>query len=302
MPFIERPACDACGERGKLTRLLSIPYTSDILNATLSERYKGKITTEDFNQVSYEVLRCDLCGFLFQKYIPDDELSNRLYSYESSRIERSLSKKRDATIDYFIRYAIVAEKGLLLANKRPHDTKVLDFGSGWGYFLRMAEAHGAQAEGVEISEERSAFCRKVGLTIHSSIEQTETNHDFIYSDQTFEHIPSPLTYLKKLADRLSPRGILYIAVPDCRDTEQKLKQADIKIIADLYPLEHINGFRNRSLRALAYRAGLEMIPPTAMFEKLIRKAHLSRDGQFAQEALKAFYTQSRSTSLWLRKI
>jgi 2-polyprenyl-3-methyl-5-hydroxy-6-metoxy-1,4-benzoquinol methylase len=301
MAFIKRHTCDACGESASLTSLVSIPYNTPLLISALTERHRGNIIDTDIESAIYEIIKCRTCGFLFQKYIPDEKIAERIYSYEESRVIKSLSKKRDAIIDYFLRHALLAQKGLILTGRRPHETRVLDFGSGWGHFLKMASAHGAQTEGVEISKERSEYSRSAGLMIHDSIEATRSQHDFIYSDQTFEHIPSPLTFLSKLTKRLAPHGIVYIAVPDCAKTERALAKAHKEIIPDLYPMEHINGFTNKSLRILAGRAGLEIIPPSQIFKTFLHKAHPTRDAHFFQEGLKAFYTQTNSTSLWLRK-
>ncbi len=298
MSFIERRSCPVC-ENLNLTILLDLPYSNPIISTTLQERYHGKITEKDFYQANYVILECNTCSLIFQKFVPDDELASRIYTYEQSRVEKSLSKKRNAPVDYFSRYSNIAKKISILLDKFPHFINVLDFGSGWGYFLEMAKAYGFNTTGIEISEERKLYCEENKLRIKSSLDELEETYDFIYSDQTFEHISEPLPYLKKLVTKLNPGGIVYIHVPNCKNTKLKLKNFN-KIIDDIFPLEHVNGFNNKSLKKFAGKANLEIIPASEIFQKEIKRVTLTQNADLLQDSLKAFYNQNKKTELYFR--
>jgi len=165
----------------------------------------------------------------------------------------------------------------------------------------MARAHGFETTGIEISAERVAYSRGNGLNIFENLNELGEKFDFIYSDQTFEHINSPIKYLRLLVERLSEGGILYISVPDCSGSLMKIQKSPTKITHELYPLEHINGFTNFSLKKLAEKAGLKPLDSIKMSTKLCKRARLFHNGHFLQEGLKTPYLQKFKTDLYFTK-
>jgi 2-polyprenyl-3-methyl-5-hydroxy-6-metoxy-1,4-benzoquinol methylase len=301
MAFKVRTSCEACGS-SNIEKIFAVPYTYPLYLNTLIERHAGKLSIKDLEGVDYEISKCRECGLLFQKFVPDKDLLTQLYSYDESRIEKSLSKKRDAPIEYYVRYATLVEKLVYLSGKRPYELSVLDFGSGWGYFLTMARAHGLTVTGVEVSPERSTYAKSHGIRVVNDLKElTSEKFDIIYSDQTLEHVDHPLKYLQSLTSLLRGGGIAYLGVPNCKKTESEIKQNPGVINKDLYPLEHLNGFSNKSLQALAKRANLSLISPWEMLRKLLPQARPARNSQFLLEGLKAYYTQARSTDLYFKK-
>lgn len=303
MAFIERKKCDVCGSE-KFKKILSIPYARTDVEQIIIDRYRGNLTKEELTGVPYEILRCQICEFVFQKYVADENLTQRLYSYEEKgRIEKSIQKKKHASIDYYIRNALHVQKIAILASKKPHEISILDFGAGWGYFLHMAQAHGYSITGLDISKERIEHLQKLGIpTVTNLLQLKERKFSFIYSDQTFEHITNPLEKLKELVTLLTSNGLLYIGVPDGKRVEQEISREQSGIASVVFPLEHINCFNNSSLRRLAHEAGLELLSGFSMCKKLLPYLHLTHDAHFLQEAFKAFYTQTHSTGLWFQKI
>ena len=77
----------------------------------------------------------------------------------------------------------------------PHRRRILDVGSGLGFFLLHGKQRGWQTIGVEPSKEAVAHSRDVGLEI---VEDFLTEHtakqlgtfDVVHIDEVFEHIPN----------------------------------------------------------------------------------------------------------------
>ena len=90
--------------------------------------------------------------------------------------------------------------------------------------------------------------------------------DVINADQVFEHIPNPLETLNHLKKGLAPGGIIKIDVPRPADIDRTLAVMDWTAakysknsLNDVAPLEHINCFRQSSLRELAKQAGMKQV-------------------------------------------
>jgi 2-polyprenyl-3-methyl-5-hydroxy-6-metoxy-1,4-benzoquinol methylase len=299
MAFNKRLECVACGEKD-FRVVISLPFSTPSL---AEEIHKELGTTEfdkELSEAPYEVCECAHCGLLFQHYIPDDRLAKRVYQNEASR-EISLSKKLSARANTYAREALYVEMIPIILRKNPDEIKVLEFGTGWGQFLRMVDAHGLSATGVEVIKERADFVREHGIQMSERLSELSETFDFIHTDQTLEHTNEPLVHLKELALKLNRDGIIYVAVPNASHSKNDLKKAR-RVNKELYPLKHLNGFSNRSLLALAKRAGLEPVGSSDLFRSLISQAHILSGGQFFQEALKMFYRQHFSTGVYFKKI
>ena len=68
----------------------------------------------------------------------------------------------------------------------------LDFGAGWGFWLILIlKNFNFDVHAYEVSESRINFMKKNQINVISSIENSANKFDFIYSEETFEHIPNP---------------------------------------------------------------------------------------------------------------
>ena len=295
-----RELCELCGSR-EFYILLSKSFTEEPLLSLSINRYRGKITEKQFSEAVYEVRKCKSCGFIFQPYVPSGLLAKELYTYEESRINQSLNKKKKALLTYYMHNAVLAEKAGILVGKSPAETKVLDYGMGWGYFLQMAKAHGYEVVGFEISRERQDYAKNNCIAFVDSFDKLDgKKFDYIHADQVFEHITDPVRHLKKLVEHLEDTGVLYIAVPNGNKAERQIKISR-DIIDIVYPLEHINCFNHELLIQLGKKVGLTAIQPTIMFRRFARSSSLRHHLNFFVEAFKGLYTQNKSTAVYFIK-
>ena len=141
---------------------------------------------------------------------------------------------------------------------KPGD-RVLDVGCGGGYFLRVVNQLGAEAEGVEPSGFATDVARHTGLPIfQGSLEEYVARHsekrfDVITSNHVLEHTPEPMTTLSAMRDLLAPNGFIWIAVPNAacaasRTLRDRWHSTDLP--------RHLMHFNPESLKRAAERAGL----------------------------------------------
>jgi SAM-dependent methyltransferase len=148
-----------------------------------------------------------------------------------------------------------------LAALRPRGD-LLDFGSGWGSVLNEAGREGWRATGIEVDERKIAFCREQGLNaVYGDLLQRPfpaATFDAAIAEQVFEHLYSPVGYMKELHRVLKPDGVLYVAVPNFGSIAAKLRGPQWEYV---HPASHVRYFDRSSLGDLAERCGFEVLKP-----------------------------------------
>ena len=254
--FRRREVCEVC--RGlRVARLLSLPFGDPRVGGFLERYYGGRIPPDALGGGRYEILRCAGCSFAWQAEVLDEAGMGRLYGEWISSAD-SLRKKEQTSATLFLKYAVEARLVERLVGKPPHETRVLDFGMGWGYWCRVAAAFNYDVVGLELSPERREHARAMGVrTVGALDELGGEPFDFVNAEQVLEHVPDPGGLVGAMAERLRPGGVLRVAVPNAAGALRRLGSRRWSASKDaLHPLEHVNAFTRRSLGELGKRAGL----------------------------------------------
>ena len=95
---------------------------------------------------------------------------------------------------------------------------ILDFGCGWGGFLRNLKNY-KSLNGVELRKENINFIRRniKKINISNNINSFEKNFDIITMFHVLEHIPYQIETLKILKSKLKRKGKIIIEVPHAED-------------------------------------------------------------------------------------
>ncbi|MFA6529243.1 MAG: class I SAM-dependent methyltransferase, partial [Candidatus Gracilibacteria bacterium] len=238
---------------------------------------------------------CRNCGFVWQKYILDEDLMSELYDKWISP-ECSL-KKQENLEDLMHSYTGECRTVIKMLSKSPNRLAMLDFGMGWGNWCLAAKRLGCNVTGYEISEERTQYARKHGIDVVNNLDDIKNlEFDFINCEQVMEHIPNPLATLKILAAKLKDNGILRISVPNGAKIEKELKNDCWKASKNaIHPLEHINCFEHKTLKRLAESASLNcMMQPHLLIERRDSPSRL-------KGVIGTIYRQFFGTTLYFRK-
>ena len=258
--FHQRECCPLCdSKRGKL--LCEISYRDQALATFIEQFYQGRVPLKSLGSETYRVVACAQCDFIYQDSILDDTGMQTLYQDWIDH-RQSLHKKKTARSKLYRQYAGQAHTLSQLFDKRPDQINVLDYGMGWGYWSRMAQAHGFAVVGYELSMQRVVHARQMGINVIDSLSSLEVKFDFVYANQVFEHLPDPVPALRNLCQHLKPGGIVNLRVPDGRGVARRLVQRGWSPeLSSIHPLEHINCFTRNTLIKLAARAGLQLFNP-----------------------------------------
>jgi 2-polyprenyl-3-methyl-5-hydroxy-6-metoxy-1,4-benzoquinol methylase len=108
----------------------------------------------------------------------------------------------------------------LLKNK-----KILDFGCGWGGFLKKT-IKAKSLSGIELRKECISYIKEniKKIQISDNLNNLNEKYDIITMFHVLEHIPYQIKILKALKKKLTKNGKIIIEVPSANDFLLKLKE------------------------------------------------------------------------------
>jgi len=190
-----------------------------------------------------EVCECKACGMV--------QLSNDPVDYYKEVIRASAfsEEMKSFRVEQF--RSLVSRYGLERSN-------VVEIGCGKGEFLELMNDAGANACGIEYSNDSVRDCNKKGLSVskfyiedeHTAIPYAPFDCFFIMN--FFEHLPDPNTVLRALHLNLREDGLGIIEVPNFDMIIKKNMFSE-------FINDHLFYFTEKTLASLLERNGFEII-------------------------------------------
>jgi SAM-dependent methyltransferase len=147
-----------------------------------------------------------------------------------------------------------------LSRRLPADAHILEVGCGSGQLAAYLKKKGLKVEVTDISEDiLEEIKRLYGIEGYcGSLEEIEFLHvyDAIILNNVLEHLPDPVQTLERAEKLLSPRGLVFIEVPNITSFQFKLFG---RFWFPLQIPQHLFHFSPASLDEIAHRASLEKI-------------------------------------------
>ncbi len=233
--------------------------------------WNGHFGASVLSKNGFEVLDCEPCGFKHAVPLPSREELLALYRQDYYAVEKPLYLDR-AREDLDWWNAVYADRydsfERLLG---PERRRILDVGSGPGFFLLHGQRRGWKALGVEPSRQAAAHARGLGLDV---VEQPLTEalalelgaFDVVHLSEVLEHIADPAGLVRIARGLLSPGGLLCVVVPNDFNPIQKALVASMGYEPWwVVPPHHLNYFDRGSLRRLFEGNGFEVALLEATF-------------------------------------
>ena len=301
--FIQRLQCPVCNSMS-IERLYELPYEDEKIKNYLDNFYdhQGGVEHDYLKNTNYCLNTCLECELVYQKYIPNDFLMNKLYE-EWINPKIVFEEQERYPLWYYENYSKQIINLISFFDRQPNELKFFDFGMGWGKWCLMAKAYGCQVYGLELSKARIDYAINNGVKVLSEGELIDYKFDYINTDQVFEHIPNPLNTLKEIIKCLKPNGVIKISVPNGKDIHILLEKMDwnapkghVNSLNVVAPLEHINCFKTKTLLVLAEQCGLTLIDLPN-----VRNQYKSKN-DFIKKTLKSVFNskEKSSTSLFFK--
>lgn len=147
--------------------------------------------------------------------------------------------------------------GLQSGGEQP---KLLDFGCGWGFFIRAAQEQGWVCSGLEPLPACAVYARsRTGAKIITDTLRVNSfpsgSFDLVTSFQVFEHLPDPLGDAAKLFHMIRPGGAIVIEVPNISTWSVSLLGKYHRHFVQ----DHLNFFSARTLGRLLSKVGFEPV-------------------------------------------
>ena len=197
------------------------------------------------------LLQCTNCG--------------QLLSNASTEIYQKAMTRFDDTrrVDKNPRIHIKRMKHILKLIKNPPSTlKLLDVGCSFGMFIKVANALGFIAEGVEPSEEAALESQNNGLNVKQGfledLHLPSDSYDIVTLFEVIEHLESPLPLIKECHRILKPDGLFVLSTGNTDSWTCNYLKGNWDYL-NINEGGHISWFNPKSLCLMADRTGFRVI-------------------------------------------
>jgi SAM-dependent methyltransferase len=216
----------------------------------------GAETRRLYTKFGHDIGRCIHCGLVYASpRAPEDTVVARYssdYFWNEYLPALGVVDGQYDLTSFDTRYAPL----LALLEAAPGH-RLLEIGSGAGFFLKAAERAGWTGTGIELSEDAARFARdRLNVNVRSgSVETAGAGlgmFDAAAMFDTIEHLFDPGATLKAICRALAPGGLLLIGTPNFGALSRHLLGRDWAVLS---PIEHLYYFEERSLRRLLEASG-----------------------------------------------
>lgn len=202
------------------------------------------------DSAKHKIIKCKKCGHVQLYPIPTQQDDNKFYDEnmqdknvnDVGDIKRAKRKMMEDTI----------RRVNLIRKLTQKKGKILEIGSGHGFFLEMMRKSGYKMTGIEISKEKRKFSKRVTdvkvLDVNINEEMPDVgNFDVIVMFQVLEHIIDPIGFLRNVRKLLKSNGKIIVEVPNCDDFQLRLH----KEYREFYwERAHISYFTPKTLKSV----------------------------------------------------
>ena len=192
----------------------------------------------------HHLIKCQSCKFVFCEPIPTDiELEAHYENYGRNDYLSPLTIKRyHEVLDSFEPYR--------------KTNRLIDVGSGIGYFLEEAKKRGWEVYGTEFTDEAIKICSKKGIKMNKGVlnpnNYDSQEFDVITSFEVIEHINNPQEELARFYRILRKGGLVYCTTPNFNSLLRYRLKEKYNVLC--YP-EHLSYYTPKTLKYVFEKEG-----------------------------------------------
>jgi SAM-dependent methyltransferase len=264
--FVRIAACPLCGSSEAARIFYEQSFEAPALAQFIGSYYEGRIPASVLQGEVFRVQHCTSCDFYWQVNVLDESSMGELYE-QWIDARHSRAKQESKGVRERMHLCTLLVRWLEAAQVQRLHPKVLDVGGGWGTFALCARGLGCEVHMLETSPARRRHAESLGLETVTSLSALEAaSFDLAVMNQSLEHIPYPVQLLEQVRRVLRPGGGLAVDVPRADPARAVVARGPF------HPLEHINGFTQRSLALAVSRAGLQLASDYSRYAALSVRA------------------------------
>jgi len=238
-----------------------------------------KVQDHSISKQDFQLVSCSECSFTLTQNPPSESEIGPFYSSEDYISHSDTNKGLVNKLYHQVRSYMLGRKKALV-NKHIKGKRLLDVGSGTGYFLNHMKEAGYETKGIEVSEEATKIAlEKFGLDISPPSEllqkKLKGGYDAITLWHVLEHLYDLNTYMETFHELLNDTGALIIAVPN-KNSPDAAKYKDFWAAYDVP--RHLWHFTPKTMEKLAKKHGFElktmkMLPFDAFYNCLLSEKY-----------------------------
>ena len=230
------------------------PICSNNESSVIYEEKFREIIGIDRSNYIHTLRICQKCGFVFvSPTIAENELADYyayMSLYDMSLYEFTDSNSLSQRVNRYQRiFAFIHD---YIKKDQPELSYILDIGCSTGYLLSLFKTNRYKVLGVDPSPKcKNIAINEYGVNVITGTLDTisiqNEKYDVIILSHVLEHIVDLSSFILKLKSILSPKGIIYVEVPDVQN---------INLPFGYFSFEHVNYFSKISLTNLMAKYGL----------------------------------------------
>ena len=213
-----------------------------------------------FTEQPFIVVECSACSLV---YLGNPPAVETLYDGYYSTAEPSPAEYRADSGHSRLRelHAINSQRVARIQQLRQTGS-MLDIGCGRGQFLKIANDHGFQTYGIDVSEKAVSYARqefgvRAGVRPLEELAASGEQFDVVTLWHVLEHFADPYAALRQVKQLLKSGGICLIEVPNLHSLKFILSAT--KWEGGNHPLYHRTFFTADMLRAALVRSGFSSV-------------------------------------------
>jgi len=210
------------------------------------------------------IVKCNTCDVRFANPPVSDISLAALYEPGLLRWS-SVEEYKKLRREYFLFYKRILEE-FNFPFKR-----VLDFGCGIGYFLKIMNRFGWEGSGVDISLTDVIMAKNSGIeALHlSDIDELKNNYFSVCTMLDFiEHVKDPLFYFETAFRKLASGGILLIDTGDVGGIASLIGKSRNPFVQNE---GHITFFTRKSINFILKKSGFNLLK--ILDERIVKKSY-----------------------------
>lgn len=202
----------------------------------------------------YKAVACAGCGLVFVTPRPSEAEMKHLYEGQETKVDLGglIRRIEHATAE--------AKRALHLLRRYQPTGRVLEIGSGAGYFLLEASRQGFEVTGIDITRQFVEYSRgALGLDVRegtlTSVELPPASYDIVYHRNVLSHLAYPLEAFSRMREILKPGGLVVFQTGNVAELPGERWAGT----SDLDLPDHLFHYGEPTLRLLLQRTGFDVI-------------------------------------------
>lgn len=192
-----------------------------------NQKFEQQLICSDFlvSKKRFSIYGCAKCGFSFTQDFPSEDKIGKYYDAPEYISHTDTNKGIINTLYHIARKVALSSKAKIVSKytSKNSDKKLLDIGSGTGYFMQTMRQRKWIVTGIEKSEPTRKYAHeKFGLNIQDSeylSQMPDKTKDVITMWHVLEHIEKLNQTLENLHRVLKDDGTLFIALPNKKSVD-----------------------------------------------------------------------------------